>query len=186
VIDLELLANHKGSSFGGLLQPPQPSTEQFENFLFEEILKLDETKTIWIEDESVALGKVFLPNSFWRTMGSSPVIELQVPQEIRIERLVDEYGHAPQEKFLEAMERIVKKLGGQNFKAAKEHYLAGNLFSTIEILLYYYDRAYHTGLEKKKHRIKLQVPWNGSNSSNFAKDLIKEVDLKKIDTSLVL
>ena len=50
VIDLEKLANHKGSIFGGLMMPPQPSTEQFQNDLFEEILKLDLQRRVWIED----------------------------------------------------------------------------------------------------------------------------------------
>jgi tRNA 2-selenouridine synthase len=57
VIDLEKLANHKGSAFGGLMMPPQPTTEQFQNDLFEEVLKLDPDKRVWIEDESLAVGK---------------------------------------------------------------------------------------------------------------------------------
>ena len=52
VLDLENLANHKGSAFGGLLMPPQPTTEQFQNELFEEILLLDPSRRIWVEDES--------------------------------------------------------------------------------------------------------------------------------------
>ena len=39
VIDLESLANHKGSAFGGLMMPPQPTTEQFQNDLFEAVLE---------------------------------------------------------------------------------------------------------------------------------------------------
>ena len=61
IIDLEHLASHKGSAFGGLMLPPQPTTEQFQNDLFEEIYKLDLSKRIWIEDESIAVGKILLP-----------------------------------------------------------------------------------------------------------------------------
>ncbi len=50
ILDLEKLANHKGSAFGGLMMPAQPTTEQFQNDLFEAILKLDLTKRIWVED----------------------------------------------------------------------------------------------------------------------------------------
>ncbi len=46
IIDLEKLANHKGSAFGGLMQPPQPTSEQFQNDLFEEILQKDWNQTI--------------------------------------------------------------------------------------------------------------------------------------------
>ena len=41
IIDLEALASHKGSVFGGLMMPPQPTTEQFQNDLFEELMKFD-------------------------------------------------------------------------------------------------------------------------------------------------
>ena len=91
VIDLEGLAHHRGSVFGGLMQPPQPTTEQFQNNLFEKILTLNQNKRIWIEDESVAVGKIFLPTDFWQTMNHSPVVELQVGKDIRIQRLVNEY-----------------------------------------------------------------------------------------------
>lgn len=172
IIDLERLASHKGSAFGGLMQAPQPTTEQFQNDLFEEILKLDIHKPIWIEDESIAVGKIFLPDELWRTMSASPVIEIALDKTDRIKRLVNEYGDADREEFLKAMERITKKLGGQHFKAAKEKLLEGDIASTIEILLTYYDKAYLNGLEKKKHRIKATVSWNGEDADTFAARLV--------------
>ena len=171
VIDLEKLANHKGSAFGGLMQPPQPTTEQFQNDLFEEILKLDVHKQIWIEDESIAVGKIFLPNQLWQTMCASPVVEVELDKPARIERLVNEYGRSDQEEFLKAMERITKRLGGQHFKAAKEKLLQRDMAATIDILLTYYDKAYRTGLEKKKNRIKTTMQWTGKNIDGFAETL---------------
>lgn len=171
VIDLEMLANHKGSAFGGLMQPPQPTTEQFQNELFEEILKLDRNKRIWIEDESIAIGKIFLPNDFWFTMSGSPVVEILLDKESRVKRLVDEYGGADKNDFLLAMERITKKLGGQHFKTAKEKLLEGDMPSTIEILLTYYDRAYLNGLDKKQKRIKERIPWDGQKVTGLAKKM---------------
>jgi tRNA 2-selenouridine synthase len=171
VIDLELLANHKGSAFGGLMQPQQPTTEQFQNELFEEILKQDLTKRIWIEDESIAIGKIFLPNDLWHTMSSSPVVEIVLDKELRVQRLVEEYGGADKDEFLKAMERITRKLGGQHFKAAKEKLLEGDMASTIEILLTYYDRAYLNGLERKQGRIKERVQWSGKDIEVLAKKM---------------
>jgi len=172
IIDLENLARHKGSVFGGLMMPPQPTSEQFQNDLFEEILKLDLSKRIWIEDESVAIGKIFLPQSLWRTLSASPVVEVEVSKASRVVRLVEEYGNADREEFLSAMERITKKLGGQHFKAAKEKLLAGDMAATIEILLTYYDKAYHNGLERKKQRIVQRVQWDGQNSDAVVNHLL--------------
>jgi tRNA 2-selenouridine synthase len=172
IIDLESLAHHKGSVFGGLMMPKQPSTEQFQNNLFEEIMKLDVERTIWIEDESLSIGRIFLPHDFWATMNTSPVVEIDLNRGKRIERLVNEYGPADRNEFLEVMGKIVKRLGGQHYNAAKEKLLEGDMYSTIEILLTYYDKAYQFGLEKKKGRIVSKVDWNGSNITDVVNHLL--------------
>lgn len=175
VIDLEKLACHKGSAFGGLMMPPQPTTEQFQNNLFETILGFDRRRRIWVEDESITIGKVHIPEPFWRQMCNSPVVELVVEKDVRIQRLVSEYGRADREDFLQAMERIVKKLGGQHFKAAKEKLMQGDMAATIEILLTYYDKTYHNGLLRKQQHIQFRMPWDGNDIHNLAHRLIAEV-----------
>lgn len=172
IIDLEHLASHKGSAFGGLMLPPQPTTEQFQNDLFEEIYKLDLSKRIWIEDESIAVGKIFLPEGLWRQMNSSSIVEIDVDKSVRIERLVHEYGAADKELFLQAMTQITKKLGGQHFNTAREKLLQNDMAYVIAILLTYYDKAYTNGLIRKKQRVKTSIPWNGKDIEAFAAALI--------------
>jgi len=172
ILDLESLAHHKGSVFGGMMQPKQPTTEQFQNNLFEEIMKLDLNRTVWIEDESLAIGRIFLPLDFWTTMNNSPVVEIEVDRGTRIERLVNEYGPADRTEFLELMGKIVKRLGGQNYNAAKEKLLQGDMHSTIEILLTYYDRAYQFGLTKKNDRIVSRHRWDGIDPEGIVRELI--------------
>jgi len=172
ILDLEKLANHKGSAFGGLLMPAQPTTEQFQNELFEEILKLDPSKRVWVEDESIAIGKIFLPNDFWLIMSKGPIVKMDVTKEIRVQRLVNEYGPADRDEFLATMGKVVTKLGGQHFKTAKEKLLQGDMASTIEILLTYYDKAYLNSIEKRKSRVKLTADWDGKSASDFASQLI--------------
>lgn len=172
IIDLEGLAHHRGSVFGGLMQPPQPTTEQFQNDLFEKILTLDPTKRVWIEDESIAVGKIFLPGDLWKTMGASPVVELQVEKDVRINRLVHEYGSADKQLFLEAMTGITKRLGGQHFKAAKEKLFENDMSAVMDILLTYYDKAYRNDLDKKTGRTKAAFTWNGKDKREVIENLI--------------
>jgi tRNA 2-selenouridine synthase len=172
IIDLEALAHHRGSVFGGLMQPPQPTTEQFQNNLFEKIVTLDPTKRVWIEDESIAVGKIFLPADLWKTMGISSVVELQVDKDVRINRLVDEYGSADKQLFLEAMKGITKRLGGQHFKAAKEKLLENDMPAVMDILLTYYDKAYRNGLDKKTNRTKATFTWSGTDKNGLIKKLV--------------
>ncbi len=174
ILDLEDLAHHKGSAFGSLMQPPQPTTEQFHNNLFEKILELDLSKRIWVEDESITIGGVYLPPDFWNQMKSSPLLQMEVSKEVRIQRLVNEYGPANREEFLEAMGRIVKKLGGQHYNAAKEKLMQNDMASVIDILLTYYDKTYLASMAQKKERIKLSLSWNGESASSYAKKLITD------------
>lgn len=175
VLDLEDLANHKGSAFGGLLMPTQPTTEQFQNELFEEILSLDLSERIWVEDESIAIGKIFLPTDFWKTMHDSPLMQMDVSKEVRVQRLVNEYGTADRGEFLEIMGKIVKRLGGQHYNTAREYLLQGDMASTIEILLTYYDKAYLQSIEKRKDKVKFLLSWDGVSAELYARELIMNI-----------
>jgi tRNA 2-selenouridine synthase len=171
VLDLETLASHKGSVFGGLFMNPQPSTEQFQNNLFESILQLDPNKPVWVEDESIAIGQIFLPREFWLQMNMSPLVQLQVDKEVRVNRLVEEYGKANRDEFLAIMSRIVKRLGGQHFNTAKQKLLEGDMVAVMHTLLTYYDKAYLHGIEKRKERIKRIVEWDGGSVRQIVKVL---------------
>jgi tRNA 2-selenouridine synthase len=105
-------------------------------------------------------------------MSTSPVLEMQVTKEVRIERLVREYGHADKEAFLLAMNGIVKKLGGQHFIAARDKLFENDMSATIDILLTYYDKAYQTGLTNKEQRIRSRIAWNGKDPEQCADELI--------------
>jgi tRNA 2-selenouridine synthase len=176
VLDLEDMANHKGSAFGGLLMPPQPSTEQFQNDLFEAALKLDPGRRIWVEDESIAIGKIFLPRDFWHNMEKSPLVQMDVSKDVRVKRLVNEYGPADRDEFLAIMGKITKKLGGQHYNAAKERLLSDDMPATIDILLTYYDKAYLNSIEKRKQRVSFSLEWNGMDPAAYAKELISKTN----------
>lgn len=174
VLDLETLASHKGSAFGGLFMNPQPTTEQFQNNLFEEILQVDPTQPVWVEDESIAIGHIFLPREFWLQMNVSPLVKLTVERDVRVQRLVDEYGHADKGEFLAIMKKIVKRLGGQHFNAASHKLQEGDMSGVMEVLLTYYDKAYLHGIEKRKHQISTVVEWDGKNLNEIVTRLIAQ------------
>lgn len=171
VIDLEGLANHKGSAFGGIGLGDQPTTEQFQNDLFEKLLLFDRSKRIWVEDESVAVGNIFLPQPFWKSMRQAPVVHVEVEKEIRIKRLVEEYGRADKKDLIASMEKITKKLGGQHFNHAKERLLENDLATTADILLTYYDKAYTKALDKRKEKVHMSTAFNWEDVSSFVNEL---------------
>lgn len=152
VIDLEKLANHKGSAFGALGQPPQPTTEQFANFLFKEWTQKDLNKPCWLEDESRNIGSVFLPDQFYLNMQDTPVIVLVMDVKTRLPRLMEEYSEYPAETLKESVLKITKRLGGDNTRDALEAIGGGDISKAIEISLKYYDKAYMYGLKKKESK----------------------------------
>jgi tRNA 2-selenouridine synthase len=180
IIDLEALANHKGSVFGGLGKGPQPTTEQFQNDLFEALLHLDRTHRIWVEDESKGIGHLFQPEPFWAQKVASPVVALQVDKSTRIQRLVREYGDCNSDEFIQAMEKIEKRLGGQHLIEARERWRAGDKAGTMEKLLTYYDKTYAASLGKKKEQVLGVVPWNGLSAMEAAKSVLAVADAVKV------
>lgn len=142
VIDLEGLANHRGSAFGGIGQPEQPTVEQFENHLFDVWRNLDPQRPIWLECESRSVGKVFLPQPLWDQMGQAPAVFLEVDRAHRVEFLVQEYGDLPMEEFELAIRKIAKRLGGDRLQAGLQALANNDLRTFAGIALDYYDRAY--------------------------------------------
>jgi len=172
VIDLEGLANHKGSVFGGLGKVSQPTTEQFQNELFWELTLQDASKRIWLEDESIAIGKVFIPNALWDQMRRSPVIRVELRKEERIKRLVNEYGSFEIAELEERIRKIKKKLGGQHMKEALKNLNDGNIACTTDILLTYYDKAYNNSLERKNKQLVQSIYSNSFDAPQIVKKII--------------
>ena len=149
VIDLEAIAHHKGSAFGALGQPPQPTTEHFEALLWNELRKADGTRPIWVEDESLMIGTVRIPEGFFARMRSAHLFFMELPLEIRAHRLVSEYGVFSKEELGLSIQRIGKRLGPQHVKAALEALADGDLLSVALITLRYYDKAYLRGITER-------------------------------------
>ena len=154
VVDLEKLANHKGSAFGNIGMPGQPTQEMFENLLGHELRKFSDTQEgmpggIWLEDESQRIGQINIPPALWNNMWRSPVVFMAIPFEERLKHIVQEYGNLNREKMADAILRIQKRLGGVETKAALQHLEAGDIESCFCILLKYYDKLYNKALSNR-------------------------------------
>lgn len=161
VIDLEGSANHKGSAFGNIGMPKQPTQEMFENRLGCELRAMSYKPAtskapfrglggIWLEDESQRIGLVNIPHELWKNMRSSPVYFLDIPFEERLKHITEEYGQLDQQKLIEAIGRIKEKLGGLNAKTAIQLLEEGNTPESFRILLKYYDKFYFKGLHNRE------------------------------------
>ena len=150
VIDLEGLAHHKGSAFGGIGQGEQPSVEHFQNTLFMEMYFMDHNKYIWLEDESLNIGRVTIPKPMFEQMRSQRVYFIDIPRVERAKFLTTTYGIQDKENLKFSVNRISKRLGPLNTKISIEAIDKGDLLTVAELTLLYYDKSYARGVETRE------------------------------------
>jgi len=170
VIDLEDIANHKGSAFGNIGMPAQPTQEMFENVLSIRLRTLRyesnyipdsnpqliiDHAPIWLEDESQRIGLINIPNDLWQNMRRSQLYFLDIPFEERLKHIVEEYGCFDKDKMIDAIVRIKDRLGNLEAKKAIEFLNEDNTIESFRILLKYYDKWYTKGLHNRENIISL-------------------------------
>ena len=93
VLDLEKLAQHRGSLLGDLPGQPQPTQKTFETRLWNALCAFTPDRPVYIEAESRKIGVLSVPNVLLDRMRASPCVRIEVPQEARVELLMDDYAH---------------------------------------------------------------------------------------------
>jgi tRNA 2-selenouridine synthase len=140
-VHLEKLANHKGSTYGGIGQPPQPTQEQFENDLG---LALHRTngERYWIENESRFIGKVRIPDALFNQFPSQPHIQIELELEKRVNVILNQYANLPLDELIDRTQAIAKRMGYEQNQQAIAFLMNGNKSEWIRCLLEYYDKTY--------------------------------------------
>lgn len=143
LIDLENLARHKGSAFGGINQPPQLPQQQFEHLLFLSLSEISMGERILAEDESMSIGYNKIPYPFWLQMKAAPIIKIMVPFDLRVQRLVRDYGNADKSLLAKSVSNISQQLGPAIFKECMLLLEQNKLSEVASLTLKYYDKAYN-------------------------------------------
>lgn len=174
-LDLEQLANHRGSAFGAAATP-QPTPIGFENALGIATMNKDRSGTVLVEDESRTIGRLGLPEALHAAMQRAPLIVLDVPREQRAQHIRAEYidearrDNVPdavlQQRFVAATDKIQRRLGGLRHGQIRAAINAA--FETVSgdedahlawigmLLEWYYDPMYDHQLTAKQGRIVLR------------------------------
>jgi tRNA 2-selenouridine synthase len=143
VIDLEGLANHRGSALGAAGE--QPSQKGFESDLAGVLSNLDPLKPVVIEAESSRIGQVNLPSQIFATMKTAPRIEVRAPLASRAEFLVRAYSDelADREDFSARLDRLIQLQGRAKIEAWQSALRAGEFGQVAtEMIEQHYDPSY--------------------------------------------
>lgn len=175
VIDLEHLANHRGSAFGDLGLSEQSTQQQFENDLSSCWLDTDENKPVFIESESRRIGRVTIPPDIWAQMLNGIYLKIDMNINRRIKNLIKDYGHHSKNDLVTRIHRISKKLGGQKTKIAIDLIEKNNLTKLCELLLdSYYDKMYYTAYENRESKKKI-IPILNETNQQIIINVLNEV-----------
>ncbi|WP_245562195.1 tRNA 2-selenouridine(34) synthase MnmH [Niabella aurantiaca] len=172
VIDLEELAQHRGSSYGSLDKLIQPTQEQFENNLAWELNQVCTEVPLWLEDECQMIGRRSIPTPLWKQMRAAVLIGLQVPLEQRVATLVQDYGCLDRDFLVACTERIHKRLGPLQTKQAIAAIREGRMADFIRLVLVYYDKAYRKGLALHPADRVFLLEVSGNNTAADSRRLI--------------
>lgn len=142
VLDLEGLANHRGSAFGYGQDEWQPSNEQFENDIAERLFRFDPERIVWVEDESQHIGRMSIPKSFWQYIRNAPMIQIDKSPASRLTEILNSYGSLPLSHLKKGFMRIAKRLGSLRTKQAIFALQDNDLSTAAQIALEYYDKLY--------------------------------------------
>ncbi|MDP8269531.1 MAG: tRNA 2-selenouridine(34) synthase MnmH [Candidatus Tenebribacter davisii] len=175
MLDLEGLANHKGSAFGALGQKDQPAPQQFENDLAAQLSGFDRKQKIWLEDESRMIGRAKIPDDLFTQIRSSLVIKVEVSKDDRINRLIKDYANFNKEDLKRSITNISRRLGGANSDLAIKAINAEDYYKATDIILDYYDKAYTYGLEKREGQTVLPIVLSSNDAKINAEKVIKFV-----------
>ncbi|MBI5918054.1 MAG: tRNA 2-selenouridine(34) synthase MnmH [Nitrosomonadales bacterium] len=105
VLDLEVLAQHRGSLLGNLPDTPQPSQKLFETRLWDALRRFDTRTPVFVEAESRKIGALSLPDSLLEKVHLADCIALEAALPARVALLKEDYAH-----FLRSPALITDKL----------------------------------------------------------------------------
>jgi tRNA 2-selenouridine synthase len=146
VIDLEGLANHRGSAFGHVGLGKPSTAQNFDAMLLQELFRANVSPTLLVECESKRIGNVYLPEFLYQAMQHGKRILVSASLETRVERLIQEYlqvGAGSDQAIIASIQSLTKRLGAKHTQHLIEYYQLGRINEVVETLLIeYYDPLY--------------------------------------------
>ena len=151
VLDLEALAQHRGSVLGLVPGDVQPSQKAFETALWQALRSFDPTRTVWAESESRTIGRLRVPEALLVRLRASPCVAVQMPVAARVALLMEDYGHFVRETeaFCERLAALREHRGNDTVAHWQALARAGQHAIVVqELLVQHYDPTYERSMAR--------------------------------------
>jgi tRNA 2-selenouridine synthase len=162
VLDLEALAQHRGSLLGAEPDLPQPSQKYFDSLLFEALCQMRSDQPVWVESESSKIGEIHLPKALFARLTQAPALALECPAKARAEFSLATYQHltVDPDRTLELIDKLAFRHSKEQLNLWRTQLAAEDWFSLCESLLtQHYDPAYQRS--QKRLQIKTHYELEG-------------------------
>jgi len=181
VLDLEALANHRGSVLGLVPGSPQPSQKQFDTRVWHALRQFDITRTVWIESESKKVGELRVAQALIECMRSSNCVRLELPVAARVALLMQDYDFFVEDiaAFCQRLDALRALRGHEVIDAWQEAARTGQLERVVrELLTDHYDPVYVASIQRnfaKFDEARWVEPVNGDATTlaAVARDLLQ-------------
>ncbi len=171
VLDLEALANHRGSVLGLVPGTVQPSQKQFDSRVWDTLRRLDPARPVFIESESKKVGDLRVPERLIERMRASPCLWLELPIDARVALLIADYDHfvADPETFCDRLDALRAQRGHETVNEWQGAVRAGRGKEVVNALLaLHYDPIYMQSMQRNFAGVAepaLRLVWDGSDAS---------------------
>ncbi len=151
ILDLEALAEHRGSVLGPLPDRPQPGQKAFESRIWASLRALDPARPVFVESESRRVGLCHLPDSLMQRMRAAPCRVITAGLELRVDLLLRDYAHfvASPQDLCERLERLSELHGQRTIARWQDLVRTGQWREVVAALLTeHYDPAYDRSMRR--------------------------------------
>ena len=145
VLDLEELANHRGSVLGLVPGSPQPGQKEFESRVWDALRRFDPASEVWVESESRKVGELRVPLALIERMRSAPCVRVELPLEERVKLLMEDYDFFVKDvpAFCERLDALRALRGNETINRWQDEASAGRIADVVrELLVVHYDPVY--------------------------------------------
>jgi len=151
VLDLEELANHRGSVLGLVPGSPQPTQKQFDSRVWDALRRFDASRTVWIESESKKVGELRVPEKLVERMRVAPCVRIELPLDARVRLLMEDYDFFVKDvpAFCERLNALRALRGNDVVKGWQEAATSGRIEEVVrDLLVRHYDPVYLQSMQR--------------------------------------
>ncbi|WP_163468858.1 tRNA 2-selenouridine(34) synthase MnmH [Fusobacterium sp. IOR10] len=155
VLNLEKMADHKGSFFGGVCETREQSQKRFDGEIFNRLIK-DTKGYFLVESESKRIGNIYINENIYSSIVNGKHLFVSTSMKNRVEIIMEDYADAKISELEECLLKVARYISKERYEKYHSLLIEGKLAELSEILMEkYYDPLYDVGINKYTYDVNI-------------------------------